>query len=77
MKHRAKAHVEKMREKITEKTCKFCGYEHLNIHKIHVLKHPYGRKIRSMPGKYKIFIVCPVCKEEWSLWDLEGSRDGK
>ena len=71
MKSRTRVHLEKMRENIAEKTCRSCGYQHLNIHKIHMLKHPYGRKVKGMPDKYKIFIICPVCNEQWSLWDLE------
>jgi len=53
-------------------TC-YCGYEGLWNLPIYGYSHPDGWKIRN--GKYWLWVHCPKCGHDWSLWKLGVFRE--
>ena len=51
----------------------FCGYNGLHNLPIYGYTHPEGWNIRN--GKYWLWVHCPKCGHDWSLWKLGVPRD--
>lgn len=60
-------------EKLVEgKTCRWCGTE--LPQKVEYYAHPDGWKVEGFPTLLWLYVKCPNCKYDWSLWKLGLSR---
>ena len=51
------------------KTCGWCGCL-IGDQPIEMFQHPDGWEVSGLPDYQWLYITCPECKYEWSLWKL-------
>lgn len=51
-----------------------CGCE-LQLGKIYGYPHPFGWDVPEFEEKQWLFVQCPKCQHQWSLWKLGVAKD--
>ena len=63
------ATAEQFHKKLKINICKWCGTS-LSNQRISMYVHPGGWKVDGHPGRWWLYIKCPVCKYDWNLEKL-------
>lgn len=60
---------------IQKDVCRWCNYQGLKTLQIKSYDHDGGWTVDGFDHKQWLYIVCPKCYYEWSLWKLGVSRE--
>ena len=59
------------RQSIRRVRCKWCGYYGLQNEPFQFYDHDGGEKVNGFDKKQWLYIECPNCQYQWSLWKLQ------
>lgn len=65
--------IRKYVEQIKDFRCRWCGAD-LEDEPVHGYDHSDGWSVEGFQEKQWLFIVCPQCRYEWSIWKLGVGR---
>lgn len=66
--------AEEIYSQLETKNCKYCGTP-LPHTPIHCYEHSNGWIVKGFQEKQWLFIICPKCNYQWSLWKLGYSQE--